>query len=225
MVPLGIGLDFTSVASILSVAFALSIATESYIVFRRTERQHLLAFMVGFILLAVSYALLIPLAFGIKLPTVGYETSDILDYPPRIVISSLGFIIIALSYTPTRKVRGILYGLIALLAFFVALVFLPNIPSIPYYFNSLLYLLHAGLLIYIIYRIATVRKPSELATLAFLFLLTSQGVGLIDSLIPSETIFLLGQAILVISFAFFFTALARAIRPRAATEPMPTKTR
>ena len=147
MILTGFSLDFTSVVSILSVAFALSVAVESYIVFRRTEREHFLAFTVGFILLAVSYAHLNPLAFGIRLPTIGYETSDILAYPPRIVISSLGFIIIALSYTPTRRVKQILYGFIALLAFLVGLVLFPSTPPVPYSVNSLLFLLHTGLLI------------------------------------------------------------------------------
>lgn len=223
--PAGFSLDFTSIASVLSTAFAIAVAIESYIVYRHTNRGHLLAFAVGFVLLAVSFALLIPLAFGIKLPTVGYETSDILDYPPRIIISSLGFIIIALSYTPTRRVKETLYVLIALLVLFVGIVLWPHTPSVPHSFNSLLYLLHAGLLVYIVYRIGQGTKLSGLAMSAFLALLLSQCIALIDSLAPEEITFLVGQTIRVVSFVLFFLALARAIRPRAMQPSMETKLR
>ena len=225
MILTGFSIDFTSVVSILSVAFALSVAVESYIVFRRTERKHFLAFTVGFVLLAVSYALLIPLAFGIRLPTIGYETSDILAYPPRIVISSLGFIIIALSYTPTRRVKQILYGFIALLAFLVGLVLFPSTPSVPYSVNSLLFLLHTGLLIYIILRIWRITRLTALTTTAFLSLLGSQFVAFVGSLSPNEISLMIAETLLLVSFFLFFVALAIAIRPKITSQPTETKVR
>ena len=225
MVPTGFALDYTSVASVLSTAFALSIAIESYTVFRRTEREHFLAFTIGFVLLAASFALLIPLAFGINLPTIGYETSDILAYPPRIVISSLGFIIIALSYTPTQRVRQVLYGLIALLVFLVALVLFPYAPSVPSSIDSLLFLLHTALLIYIVYRIWQVARPTGLATSAFLILLVSQFIAFVGTLNPDQLTLMIGETARLVSFFLFFTALAIAIRPKVAPQPTRTKLR
>lgn len=214
----GVALEITSMASLLSVVFALSIAFEAYFVYRKTERRHFLAYSVAFTLFAISYALLIPLAFGVKLPTTGYETSDILAYPPRIVISSVGFALIALSYTRTHRVKQILYGLMVLLALLVALVILPRASVVPYSFDSLLLLLHVGLLVYVCYRIWRVTKTMGLVSLGFIVLLVSELVALVATLQPDELTVLVAQTIRVASYALLFAALAQALRPKPVVE-------
>lgn len=213
----GVGLEISSIASVLSGVFALSIAFEAYFVYRRTERAHFLAYFVAFTLLAISYALLIPLAFGMKLPTIGYEISDILAYPPRIVISSIGYVIIALSYTRTRRVRQILYALITLLVFLVVLVVLPQIPSIPFSVDSLLFLLHVLLLVYVLYRMLQA-KSASLVSLAFIILLASEFVALVASMQLEEITILFAQVLRVVSFAILFVALTMTIRPKTMAE-------
>lgn len=213
----GVGLEISSIASVLSVVFALSIAFEAYFVYRRTEREHFLAYFVAFTLLAISYGLLIPLAFGVKLPTIGYEVSDILSYPPRIVISSIGYVIIALSYTRTHRVKQILYGLIALLVFLVVLVVTPQVPSIPFSVDSLLLLLHVALLAYVSYRMWQA-KSAGLVSLGFIILLCSQFAGLVASLQLEEVTVLLAQVLRVVSFSLLFSALALTIRPKIMVE-------
>ena len=215
----GVSLEISSIASVLSVVFALSVAFEAYFVYRRTEREHFLTYFVAFTLLAISYALLIPLAFGVKLPTIGYETSDILAYPPRIVISSIGFVIIALSYTRTHRVKQTLYGLMVLLAFLVVLVVLPQIPRVPYSADSLLFLLHVGLLVYISYRMWQATKSIGLVSAGFIILLSSQFVALVASLQLEEVTILLAETLRVVSFVLLFAALALTISPKPMVEP------
>ncbi|HVB11960.1 MAG TPA: hypothetical protein VNE86_02415 [Nitrososphaerales archaeon] len=225
MALVGVGLDFTSIVSIVSVAFALTIVRQSYIVYRRTDRANFLALSVAFTLLAISYALLIPLAFGVKLPTIGYETNDILTYPPRIVIASIGLIIIALSYTPTPRVKQILYGLIVLLFLFVALVMVPQGPVVSPSVDGLLFLLHVGLLAYVLCRMWQIAKPIELVPLGFLILLVSQCIELIGSLQVGEVTFLLAQAIRLLSFALLFAALVKVTQSKTDYQKTGTKLR
>lgn len=217
MPPAGAGLEVTSTASVLSVVFALSIAFEAYFVYRKTERRHFLSYSVAFTLFAISYALLIPLALGVRLPTIGYERSDVLAYPPRIVISSIGFALIALSYTGTHRVKQILYGLLVLLALLVGLVVLPQASVVPYSADSLLFLLHVGLLAYVSYRIWEA-KSMGLVSLGFIVLLVSQLVALVATLQPEETTVLVAETIRVVSYALLFAALAQTIRPKSVAE-------
>jgi hypothetical protein len=219
MAAVGVGLGFTSIASILSTVFALSIALQSYLVYRRTRRGYFLEFGTGFIMLAASYALLIPLAFGVMLPTVGYPNSDILDYPPRIITSSIGFVIIALSYSSAPRIRQILYLLVALLGFLVLLVIGPQISAVPYSIDNFLYVLHIGLLVYVLYQMWRVTRPIVTVFWGFVVLLVSQCIGLVDAFQPQEITFLLTQAVRVVSFGLLFAALARANRPKLIERP------
>ncbi len=212
MSSVGIGVDFTSLASALSTAFAVSIATQSFVVYRRTEREHFLALSVGFSLLAISFALLIPLAFGITLPTIGYESSDILSYPPRIVISPIGFIIIALSYSPRRHVKGLLYGLLCLLILLVGMVIDPQLPPVPQDVNILLYVAQIGLLSYVLYQMSSAARPIGTVSLGFVLLLLSQCAALADFLQTGEVAFFVAQSLRLASFALLVVALVQANR-------------
>ena len=207
--------DITSLASALSASLALVIAFQAYRAYKYTEKNYLLAFVAGFSLLAASYVFLIPLAFGISLPTAGYERNDILNYPPRIVMQSFGFILIGLSYSQAPRVKHFLYGFIALLVFLVVLVILPQAPSVLYSVNSLLYLLNTGLLAYVLYHMMEKSKPTDLVFIGFLFMALSQYTGFVDTLQNGELTSFLTQAIRLVSLLMFFVAFLRLPNPHA----------
>lgn len=212
MVLAGLNLDFTSVGSLISTIFAVMIAFESYRVYHRTERQHFLAFSIAFTLLGIAYALLIPLAIGVALPPFGYETGDILAYPPRIILTTISFIVVALSYTPTVRVKEIMYGLVALLIISVTITLIPGLPDIPYSVDVGLFLLHIVLLAYVLFQMSHFAKPARSIFLAFVILLVSQCVNLAYIIQTFNIIFLLSQALRVISFALLFVTLVIASR-------------
>jgi hypothetical protein len=218
LVAFGVISDLSSIASALSAVLALVIAFQAYRAYNYTAKGYLLAFVAGFILLALSFVLLIPLAFGIDLPAVGYENNDILNYPPRIVMQSIGFILIGLSYSQTPRAKHFLYGLFALLVLLVVVVILPQAPPVPYEVNSLLYLLNTGLLAYVLYHMMEKAKPTDLVFIGFLLMALSQYTGLIDTLQYGELTFFLTQAIRLVSLFIFFAAFLRLRNPRVIKE-------
>ncbi|MGH2639768.1 MAG: hypothetical protein ACRDF4_10915, partial [Rhabdochlamydiaceae bacterium] len=84
-------------------------------------------FFAGFLLLGLSFARLISVdSARITIPTCRGTTSNLQSYPPRlvIVIQSLGFILIALSYIQSARAKQflyVLYGLLILLILFIIL--------------------------------------------------------------------------------------------------------
>lgn len=220
MVLFGVLPDISSFASAASVILTLIIVFESYRAYRYTRRDYLLAFVWGFGLLAVSYALLIPLQFGIKLPTVGYESGDILNYPPRLVIESAGFLLIGLAYSQTPKARYLLYSIVALLLVLVLLVVLPYTPEVPYSVDALLYLLNLLLICYILYRMLDKTRPTDLVMIAFLLMAVSQYTGIIDTLQSGELTFFLVQLARILSLIIFFAAFLRVPERRPIAKPV-----
>jgi hypothetical protein len=201
--------DISSFTSAASTILAIVIALETYRAYEYTRKDYQLAFAVGFALLAASYALLVPLAFGIKLPTIGYATSDILNYPPRMVIQSVGFILVALAYSRTPRAKYFLYGLLALLGVLVVIVVIPQTPEIPYSVNALLYLLNLALICYVLYSMLEKTKPTDLVMIGFLLMALSQYTGIVDALQGSELTYFLVQLTRLLSLVVFFVAFLR----------------
>lgn len=211
MVLFGVIPDISSFMWAASTILALIIAFETYRAYKYTRKDYLQAFMTGFALLAISYALLIPLIFGVHLPTYGYPTSDILDYPARMVIQSVGFILVALAYSRTRRAKHIMYWLLAILAVFVIADMLPDyiVPEVPYSVNALVYLLNLGLISYIVYRMLEKMRPTNLVIIGFLQMALSQYTGIIDALQGSELTHFLVQLTQLLSLSVFFAAFVR----------------
>jgi len=211
LVLFGVVPDISSVTSAVSAILALIIAFETYQAYKYTRIAYLQAFIVGFALLAISYALLIPLIFGVKLPTSGYPTSDILDYPPRFAIQSVGFILIALAYSRTPRAKYIMYALLGLLAVFVILDMLPTniFPEVPYSYNTLLYILNLILIFYVLYHMLEKMKPTDLVIMGFLLMALSQYTSIIDALQGSELTRFLVQLTQLFSLAVFIAAFLR----------------
>lgn len=222
MVLFGVLPDISSFTSATSVILALVIIFESYRAYKYTRRDYLLAFIWGFGLLAISYALLIPAQFGLKLPTIGYESGDILNYPPRLVVESAGFLLISLAYSRTPKARYLLYGIVALLIALVLVVMLPNTPQVPYSVDALLYLLNLLLSCYIIYHMVEKTRPTDLVMIGFFLMAVSQYTGIINTLQGGELTYFLVQLTRILSLVVFFAAFLR-VPERRPVEMKPVR--
>lgn len=214
--------DISSFTSAASVILALVIVFESYKAYRYTHRDYLLAFAWGFALLAISYAVLIPRQFGINLPTVGYESGNILNYPPRLVIESAGYILIGLAYSRTPWVRYLLYGVLTLLMFLVLVILFPNTPEVPYSVDALLHFLNLIVICYILYHMLEKTRPTDLVMIAFLVMAVSQYTGVIEVLQTGELTSFLVQATRVLSLITFFVAFLR-VPERRPLEASPVR--
>lgn len=187
----------------------LVIVFESYRAYRYTKRDYLLAFVWGFVLLAISYAFLIPYQFGIRLPTLGYESGNILNYPPRLVIESAGYLLIGLAYSRTPWAKYFLYSIVALLIVLVYIVILPITPEVPYSVDALLHLLNLAVICYILYHMLEKTRPTDLVILGFVVMAVNQYTGIIDTLQAGELTHFLVEIARVLSLIIFFVAFLR----------------
>jgi hypothetical protein len=172
----------------------------------------LLNFTAGFLLLALSYVILIPLALGVKLPGNFQDADDILSYPLFSIMETIGYALIALAYSQTKRSRNILFGLISFLALMIVLALLPS-SFVPLSVDVLLYLLNTLLLGYVLFHMLKIMPPTDIVFVGFLLLAMHEYTQLIAQVTelmynyPDDAYFLIaeslrlsGLAILCVSF-------------------------
>jgi hypothetical protein len=190
-----------------SSVLALVLALQSYHAYRFVRKSYLLNFSAGFLLLAISYAVLLPLALGVKLPGNFQDTDDILNYPVFSVMETVGYALIALAYSQTKKSRTMLFGLIS---FVIALVILVLLPSsfVPLYVDVILYLVNTSLVAYVLFHMLKIMPPTDLVFVGFLLLGIheyTQFITQVAELIynyPDDGYFLISEIIRISALAF-----------------------
>ena len=137
------------------------------------KTDYLLNLSIGFFLLGISYVVLIPLAFGIKLPGHFEDADDILSYPAMEAIQSFGLILIALSYSQTPRAKQFLVSLVGILVLLVIFELL-SISYVPDFADILLYLINTATLSFILYHMLKVLPATNLVFSGFLFFTIGQ---------------------------------------------------
>jgi hypothetical protein len=165
----------------LSAVLAIVLAGQAYHAFGFTKKDYLLNFSVGFLLLGLSYVILIPLALGVHLPGNFEDADDIVNYPIFAVMQTFGYIFIALAYSQNARARRILIGLMGALVALVVVVLLPG-TELLLSSDILLYLLNTCLLGFVLYHMLKVTHPADLVFVGFLFLAIHEYTALIGQI-------------------------------------------
>jgi hypothetical protein len=162
-------LDPTFAVSLVSGILAFFLAFEVYHAFRFAKQDYLLNFSVGFLLLGLSYVILVPLALGLKLPGHYEDIDDIVNYPVFAVIQTVAYALIALAYGQARRAKAFLIGLLGFLALLILLILLPG-SYIPMSIDILLFSLNTFLLGFVLYHMLKIMPPTDLVFAGFLLL-------------------------------------------------------
>ncbi len=209
--------DFIISSTAAFLAFV--IAVQAFHAYRRTEGDYLLNFFVGFTLLGISSIVLIPLSLGIYVPTCCGATTNIEDYPLRLVTQSFAFVLIGLAYAQNRKEKELFYIVSSLLAVVVVGVMLPQI-TIPILLNTLLRILNTGVLVYILYRMlrfimrSELGHPIDLVFVGFLLITLSQYSWIVYNFDSGTFSYFAAKLLQLIGLGSLFVAFLVSERPK-----------
>jgi hypothetical protein len=205
-----------------SAVLAFILAFQSYRAYNFVRKAYLLNFSAGFLLLALSYVILIPLALGVKLPGHFQDADDILNYPVFSIMETIGYALIALAYSQSRKSRTILFGLVTFVVILVVLVLLPN-SFVPLSVDVLLYLTNTCLVAYVLFHMLKIMPPTDLVFVGFLLLAIHEYTQLVTQVAeliynyPDDGYFLISEALRLSALALLCASFL-VIRIR---NPMP----
>jgi hypothetical protein len=213
-------LDLSLPIALASALMTLVLSFQAYRAFKYAKRDYLLNFSVGFLLLTMSYALLIPLALGVKLPANFQDADDIINYPAFAFMQTIAYGLIALAYSQTTRSRQTLFGLVGLLGVVVFASLIPGMDIIQSV-DIVLYLINLGLLGFVLYHMMKFMPPTNLVFAGFLFLAIHQYTVLLGSLneaiynYTDDGTFLIATSLRLIAFGFMFVSFfASRRRPR-----------
>ena len=195
--------QFSFILAAFSTLLCLVISYQAYHSYKYMKSDYLLNFSAGFLLLAISYLILVPLAFGIKLPDMGTDVDSILNYSGRVVIHGAGLILIALAYSQTPRARKLLFGLIGALAILELLIILPQV-YIPESVDSALYLMNTALVVYVMYHMLKVVPSLDLVFLGFSLFALDEYTAFIASLGEGHIVYLLAESLRLAGLLIFF---------------------
>lgn len=201
------------VISGLSTLLASVIATQTLIAYRRTGRDYLLNYSVGFILLVISFVILLPTDFGVHIPLCCENRYYAIEsFPPRYILQTFGYILIALAYSRNRWEKQLLVVLTGLLVFLVILVLLPQV-TVPRYTDAYVHSADVAVIAYVLFYllrfvIRSQGSPSTgLVFVGFLLILFGQYTFAVHDLatvrlinLLAKTLQLLGLGTLVLAF-------------------------
>jgi hypothetical protein len=207
----------------VSAILALVLAVQAFHAFGFTKRDYLLNFSAGFLLLGLSYVILIPLALGFHLPPNFADADDIVNYPVFTIMQTFGYTFIALAYTQTVRSKQVLIGFMGALIVIVIIILLPG-SYVQESIDILLYLLNVCLLGFVLYHMLKVMPPADLVFLGFLFLAIHEYTALVGSIdeavynVPDEGSFFIAEVLrlsgLCILFISFLSARRRTVGQR-----------
>jgi hypothetical protein len=174
-------LDTTIIISFISAFLSFTIAYEANKAYKFTKKDYLLNFGYGFLLLGLSYIVLIPLAAGVNLPGNFQDADDLLGYPVVAIMETIAFALIAIGYSQTKRSKQFLFGLVGLLFALVFTVLLPQ-SYVPLSMDILLHFLNTCLLAYVLYHMLKVLPSTDLVFSGFLLLGLHEYTSLIGSI-------------------------------------------
>jgi hypothetical protein len=204
---LNVTLPISAASAILSLVLAL----QAYHAFKYAKKDYLLNFSAGFLLLGLSFIILLPLALGVKLPGRYGDADDIVNYPVFALMQTVGYALIALAYSQTPAARKFLVSLIGFLVVLVTIVLLPHsiIPSSVY---VLFYLLNTGLLSFVLYHMLKLMPPTHLVFTGFLLLTLHEYTALIGAVnesiynYPDDASFLIADLLRLTALCMLFVS-------------------
>lgn len=209
---------FTAPLSAVSAVLCLVLAVQAYHSFTYVKKDYLLNFCFGFMLLGLSFIITIPFVLGFKLPVHFGDADDIANYPVFAIMQTIGYALIALAYSQTKKSKDSLIALIGALIVVVVLVLLPN-SFVPPSVDILLYLANASLIGFILYHMLEVMPPTHLVFTGFLLLAIHEYTALIAAInetiynYPDEGTFMIADIIRLSALCILFLSFL-ATRPR-----------
>jgi hypothetical protein len=196
------GLDVTIPISATSAALCFVLAVKAYHSNRYADKDYLLNFSAGFLLLGLSFLVLVPLALGLNFPRQFEDTDDIVNFPVFAVMQTMGYALIAFGYYQSCPARMVLLGLVGSLILIVFPVLLPNSIEVSSV-DIILYLVNISLLGFILYHMLNVMPPTDLVFTRFLLLTIHEYAAL--SSVPSTNqftaILMMGHFLLETFFA------------------------
>lgn len=216
---LGFVLDLSAPISAVSAVLCFVLALQAYHSFRFVKKDYLLNFSFGFMLLGLSFAIVIPFVLGFKLPSKFGDSDDIANYPVFAVMQTIAYVLIALAYSQTRKSKNSLMLLIGALVLVVVLVLLPN-SFVPSSVDVLMYVANVGLLGFILYHMLKVMPPTHLVFTGFLLLAIHEYTAFIASInesfynLPDEGSFFIADIVRLAALCILFYSFL-ATRPSA----------
>jgi hypothetical protein len=113
------GLDVTIPISATSAALCFVLAVQAYHLNRYADKDYLLNFSAGFLLLGLSFLVLVPLALGLNFPRQFEDTDDIVNFPVFAAMQTMGYALIAFGYYQSCPARMVLLGLVGSLILIV----------------------------------------------------------------------------------------------------------
>ena len=204
-------LDLSLPIALASALMTLVLAFQAYRAFKYAKRDYLLNFSVGFLLLTISYALLIPIALGMKLPANFQDADDIINYPAFAFMQTVAYALIALAYSQTIRARQTLFGLVGLLGVLVFTSLIPGMAMVQSV-DIVLYLINVGLLGFVLYHMTKVMPPTNLVFAGFLFLTLHEYTVLLGSVneavynYTDDGTFLIATSIRLVAFGMMFVS-------------------
>ena len=172
--------------SAASAILCLILSLQAYHSFRYVRKDYLLNFYAGFLLLGLCFVILVPLALGFKLPANYGDADDIASYPVFAVMQTIGYVLIALAYSQTKRARNFLIVLVGLLVVMVGLVLLPG-SFVASFADIIMYLGNVMLLGFVLYHMLKVMPPTHLVFAGFLLLSIHEYTTLLATI--NETIY------------------------------------
>jgi hypothetical protein len=210
--------------SLGSSALSFVLAFESYHAFKYSKKEYLLNFSAGFLLLALSYLILVLIATGLaNIPIHFGDTDDIANFPVIAVMETLGYGLIALAYSQTVRTKKTLTFLMTMVVFLVVLALVSK-SFVPANVDIAVYLLNTGLLGFVLYHMLKVMPPVDLVFAGFLALAMNEYTMLIGAVNESlftytdEGTFLFAQILRFIALLMlvgaFLVSRRQVVRPR-----------
>jgi hypothetical protein len=211
-------LDISVGISGVSSVLAFILAFHSYQAFKYSKKEYLLNFSGGFLLLALSYFILIPIALGISNLSVRFgDTDDIANFPIIALMQTVGYGLIVLAYSQTVRARKILAYLMILLVLIATLTLFSK-SFIPANVDVAIYILNTCLLSFVLYHMLKVMPPTDLVFAGFLTLAINEYTLLIGSIneslysYPDEGTFLIAEVLRFIGLCMLVVAFLNTRR-------------
>lgn len=201
------------ILSSVSATLSFIIAYEAFRARKFSLSSYLLNYFVGFLLLGLSFVIVLPIDLGEharQIIQLGYSVES---FPPRLIMQSIGFILIALAYSHSRFAKQLLLILTGSLIALVVLVLLPAVnvpPSVDIFLRIVNVAVLSYVLAYLLRFMFDLRFPrlTGLVFVGFLLELANQAVFAIHGV---ETVRILmffakviGVAALVVLVCAFF---------------------
>ena len=199
-------MDFTAstgiiLASIIALGILAVVCYQVYTSYRYTRKKYLLNFLGGFILLGLTYGII--LVFG----------NNEANYPARLVLRGFAYVLIALSYSYASKhalVTKLLLGLVAVQAVVMSIYILPILDFLNPTIDAATAVANMVVIFYIINRtiVSPIRtKQTNYVTYAFILFLLTEYTGLIHSIQVIDYVTYIALAIRTIALAFCLLAV------------------